>query len=195
MRITFALAVALLAGAANAHSTQWVGTFAAEQPGATGGGSLLLEYDDDANTLLLSASFSGLSGNTTIAHIHCCNAAPLTGTSGVALAGSTTPGGQATLVNFPIGVRAADYAQIMELGVVSSYSATFVTASGGTADGARDRLLANLTSGQAYFNIHTSTFGAGEIRAFVSVVPEPGTWALMAAGLAVVAGLARRRSA
>ncbi len=195
MRITFTLAAALLASVAHAHSTQWVGTFVPEQPGATGSGSLLLEYDDEANTLLLNASFSGLSGNTTIAHIHCCNAVPLTGTSGVALAGSTTPGGQATLVNFPIGVRAADYAQIMDLGAASSYSATFVTASGGTANGARDRLLANLTSGQAYFNIHTSTFGGGEIRAFVTLVPEPGTWALMAAGLAVVAGLARRKRA
>jgi hypothetical protein len=63
-----------------------------------------------------------------------------------------------------------------------------------TAAGAEARLMANLTSGQAYFNIHSSTFGGGEIRAFVTQVPEPGTWAMMALGLAAVAGVARRRA-
>jgi hypothetical protein len=45
---------------------------------------------------------------------------------------------------------------------------------------AEQRLMANLASGNAYFNIHSTTFGGGEIRAFVTAVPEPQTYALMA---------------
>ena len=38
------------------------------------------------------ASFSGLSGTTTVAHIHCCTASPGTGTIGVAVTPVTLPG-------------------------------------------------------------------------------------------------------
>jgi hypothetical protein len=43
--------------------------------------------------------------------------------------------------------------------------------------------------GKAYLNIHTSTFGAGEIRGYFRPVPEPTSLAaLIGAGL-----IARRR--
>ena len=68
-----------------------------------------------------------------------------------------------------------------------------MTASGGTVALAMARLLANIATGQTYFNIHTTTFGGGEIRGFLTV-PEPATLSLMALGL-LGAGFARRRKA
>jgi hypothetical protein len=184
-----AAAAVLLATAAPAmaHIQTWTGSFVPEGSGGrTGSGTLLLEYDHDINTLAITATFAGLSGNTTVAHIHCC-AGFFPATAGVALAGG--PGG--TLINFPAGVRAATYSQNFNLGDPTVYSTTFRNNNGGTANGARDALLAAFDSKNAYFNIHTTTFGGGEIRA--QVVPEPGTWALMALGLAGVGMWARRR--
>jgi len=184
---TFIATTALLlcSAAAQAQLTRFTGTFAPEAPGATGGGTLLLEYDEGAHTLSIDATFQGLSGNTTNAHIHCCTAAPNAGTAGVALAtGGMLPG-------FPLGVQSGNYVRLIDLSQTGNYNAAFVTSSGGTAAGAESRLMANLTSGNAYFNIHSTSFGGGEIRAFVTVVPEPASWALMAFGLAGLAGLGR----
>ncbi|GCL64152.1 CHRD domain-containing protein [Pseudaquabacterium pictum] len=174
-----------VAGAAQAHLTIFEGTFAPEAAGATGSGTLRLEYDELDNTLFIQADWKGLSGTTANAHIHCCTAAPFTGTAGVALAEN------GRLPGFAAGITDA-YTRVIDLSLTTMYGGGFVTASGGTANGARDRLLANLTSGQAYFNIHTSTFGGGEIRAFVTQVPEPQTCAMLIAGLGVLGWAARR---
>ncbi len=54
--------------------------------------------------------------------------------------------------------------------------------------------LPNILAGRSYINFHTTQFGGGEIRGnIVAMVPEPESYALMLAGLAVVAGVARRR--
>jgi len=51
--------------------------------------------------------------------------------------------------------------------------------------------LANILSEHAYINFHTTQFTGGEIRAFLTVVPEPATAALI--GLVPLAILRRRR--
>jgi hypothetical protein len=55
--------------------------------------------------------------------------------------------------------------------------------------------MAGLTPGQdapLYFNFHTVQFGGGAIRGQIVAVPEPGTWALLIAGLAGLLVFRRR---
>jgi hypothetical protein len=193
-----AVPILLAAGAAQAHVTVFNGTFGPEATGATGTGTLTLEYDEDGHTLFINATFAGLSGNTNNAHIHCCTAAPLVGTSGVALGNSAVANNM--LLGFPVGVKSGTYTATVDLTQNTSWGNAFRTSSpavgsfaAGTAGAAEVRLINGLTNKTAYFNIHTSTFGGGEIRAFVTAVPEPSTYALMLLGLAGVVAGARRK--
>jgi hypothetical protein len=186
--IAIAAALALCAaGAAQAHLIDMTGTFAPEANGATGTGSLFLEWDIDGHTLWIDATFSGLSGNTTQSHIHCCTSSPFTGTSGIALA---TNG---NLPGFPLAVKAGHYQKLIDLGLNSSYSPGFLGGAGGTAAAAETKLMDGLMAGKSYMNIHTSTFGGGEIRSFVTVVPEPASYGMMLLGLAGIGSALRRR--
>ena len=112
---------------------------------------------------------------------------PYTGTSGIALA---TNG---NLPGFPLGVKTGHYQALIDLSKTTNYTAGFLGGAGGTAAGAEAKLLDGLMNGKAYMNIHTSTFGGGEIRSFVTVVPEPATYGMMALGLAGLGGVLRRR--
>lgn len=139
-------------------------------------------YDDAAHTLALSISFSGLLGGVTASHIHAATATPFTGTAGVATPTPTFPG-------FPSGVTSGSYSNFFDLTLSSSWNSSYITANGGTTAGAESAFASALAQGRAYWNIHSSTHPSGEIRGFVTPVPEPGTLAL--AGLGVV-GLAAR---
>ena len=178
-RLGLALLLSIgLAASAAATTVTYNLTFGPEATGATGSGSGAVVYDDGAHTLAINVSWSGTSGPSTVAHIHCCVATPGSGTVGIAVSPSTLPG-------FPNGVTSGSYTTLLDLRLTTTYQPAFLTLSGGTASGAEAALKAGMDSGRAYFNIHTSTFPGGEIRAFLTV-PEPAL-----AGLLGVAGLAR----
>jgi hypothetical protein len=72
----------------------------------------------------------------------------------------------------------------------ATYPGAYITANGGTTAGAEAAVFTAFNEGRAYWNIHTDTFGGGEIRAFVTPVPEPSTFALLGLGIAGIAARA-----
>lgn len=150
-----------------------------ESPGI---GTALVDYDDQAHTLRVRATFSDLIGTVTMTHIHGPTAAAGTGTAGVM---TTTP----TFPGFPAGVTSGTYDNTFDLTLASSWNPSFITSSGGTPATAETTFATALAEGKTYFNIHTSVFGGGEIRGFL--VPEPASLSLIA--VAALALLGRRR--
>lgn len=55
-------------------------------------------------------------------------------------------------------------------------------------------LLADMTAGNTYVNVHTEQFPGGEIRGQIQRVSEPATLPVVAAGLLILVSLRRRRS-
>lgn len=154
-----------------------------------GGGFANFEYNTVLHTLQLAVNFGGLVGTTTASHIHAGTAVPGTGTAGVA---TTTP----TFAGFPLGVTSGFYSTTLDLTLASSYNPAFVTANGGTTASAEAALIGFMNSDQAYLNIHTTVFPGGEIRGFITQVPEPSSVALMSVcGGAFAFMLRRRKSA
>ena len=150
----------------------------------SGTGFAQVDFDIVAHQMRVQVSFSGLSGNTTVAHIHGPTAAPGVGTAGVM---TTTP----SFPGFPTGVTFGTYEQLFDTSLASTYRAGFISASGGTVAQAEARLYSSLQAGTAYFNIHSSTFPGGEISGFL-YTPEPASLTSLAIG-AVGLLLARRR--
>jgi hypothetical protein len=150
-------------------------------------GTAIILYDDVAQTLGLTVSFSGLTGTTAVAHVHCCTALPKAGNAGVAVSLPTLPG-------FPVGVSSGTYSTTIDLTDAAVFGSSFLSANGGTPTTAEAALAAGLASERAYFNIHTSIYSGGEIRGFASnAVPEPAMLSLLSLGL--LAGLSLRRRA
>lgn len=186
--MAMAAAALLFTGQAQATTYVFTGALSGDQeapiPVVTPGtGFAKVTIDDLFDTMRVEANFSGLLGTTAAAHVHCC--APPGTNAGVA---TTTP----TFPGFPSGVTSGSYDNTFDMTLASSYNAGFITANGGTVSSAFAALFSGLQAGQAYFNIHTTSFPGGEIRGQLSYVPEPGPWALMIAGFGL-AGMALRR--
>lgn len=157
-----------------------------------GTGFAIVDFDAASHTLRVNETFSGLLGNTTASHIHCCLATPSTGNAGVA---TQVP----TFIGFPLGVSAGAYDNTFNTLLPGTWNPAFITANGGTAAGAEAALAAGLVAGTAYINIHTNLFPAGEIRGFLTQatgnqVPEPGSIALVTIAFGALATSRRKKS-
>lgn len=186
----YSLAFASVGLVAQADTLTYVATLNGpnEPTDSLGTGSATAVYDTTAHTLKLDVMFAGLTGNTTAAHIHAATAEPLKGTAGVA---TQTP----SFSGFPTGVKSGTYSATFDLTLNGSWNATYINNNGGSAAGAEAAFATALAAGKAYLNIHSSSFGGGEIRGFLTQVPEPSSVAFLGLGaIGLIAGLRRQRS-
>lgn len=162
---------------------------------ATGGA--LVTLDTATHRMRVAVQFSGLTANTTAAHIHCCTSPP--NNAGVATAVPAFPG-------FPLGVTSGTYDQTLDMTLASNWNPTFITNNGGAPASAEVALANGLAAGQTYLNVHTSNYPAGEIRGFllpqalplIGNIPTLSQWGLIGLVLLLGAGtvfMLRRRRA
>lgn len=159
----------------------------AESPPNGSPGSSVAAFELDGNILRAEVPFRDLLGDTTMAHIHCCTAASFTGVAPIAI----------PFTDFPLGVSGGLYTQAFDLSDATVYDPAFLSAFGGTAQGASAALIDAINDSTAYLNIHTNRYPAGEIRGFMvaAPIPEPATWGMLGIGLASLGMMARRRRA
>jgi hypothetical protein len=155
-----------------------------------GTGFAILEFNTLTHILHINVTFSGLIGTTTASHIHAPTAVAGAGTAGVA---TQVP----RFVDFPVGVTSGSYDHTFDTSQDSFYNPAFLNANGGTALAAEAVLISSLAAGTAYLNIHTTFAPGGEIRGFLTAVPEPSSVVMMGLGIAGLMGFAghRRRRA
>jgi hypothetical protein len=145
-------------------------------------GFTIVTLDDVLNQLTVDVTWEGLiGGNAGAAHIHCC------------IAMGSNVNVAVPFTGFP-AATGGTYHHVFDLTQLATYNGLFVTNfGGGTVSGAHTALVNGLFAGQAYSNIHDSQFVGGEIRGFLTPVPEPSVWALMIAGFGMAGAALRSR--
>ena len=175
MHLASVAAVTLAASAAQGAIVQYAATLngASESPpnSSPATGSATFDYDTVTNLLTMSVSFSGLvgTGTTTVAHIHADTAVAGTGTAGVAIG----------LTGWTTGLQSGSYTRTFNMMSTATYGSSYLGAHGGTAASATTDLLAAMSNGRAYLNLHSTTNPGGEIRGFIYQVPAPGMLSLV----------------
>ena len=99
---------------------------------------------------------------------------------------TTTP----NFVGFPPGETSGTFNSTYDMTLAASLNPSYVTANGGTVPQAWAALQTAISEQKSYFNVHSSTFGGGENRGFLTPRPESASTTFLFAGLA---GFALRR--
>jgi len=150
----------------NIHAQGYIANLDGAQDGGGGrtGTGQVMMYLTGTTLSFSNGLYSGLSGTVTSAHIH-----------------------------GPAGIGAT-------AGVIFDLVPTFITtgANNGTIAAGNVALsagnAANLANGLLYINIHSTTFGGGEIRGQILPIPEPASAALLLIGVACLAIRSSRKT-
>jgi hypothetical protein len=166
----------VLAAGAQASIVTLTATFDGNQEvpanNSTATGSLTVTIDTATRAWTLAGSWGTLSAPLTVAHVHRA-AAGVNGPVIVGLDGMPLSGGRPAWNLFAIGSTSLN--------------------SGGTLNAPfawPAAELENLLSGRTYFNVHSTAFPSGEIRA--QIIPTPAVAGVM--GLAGLVATRRRRA-
>ena len=153
------VAVLMLSAAVSVHAQIYKVALSGsnEIPAVTPGGSgtAVVVLNSTTHEMRVSANFTGLVGNSTASHIHCCAVQPAN--AGVA---TTTP----AFVGFPIGVTAGAWDNTYNMTLPGTWNAAFITANGGTPANAETAFISGVAAGRSYLNIHSAISPGGELR-------------------------------
>ena len=178
MKLTSFLSLVTLVAGVNLAGAQ---SFISNMDGAQDGGGLrtgsgLVQLYLTGSTLTLSnCSYSGLSGNVTAAHIH----------------GPGAPGVGAGVLYF-LSPPAGFITTGATSGTITAGNLSLVDNPNGSGFTVAQQLT-QLNSGLWYINIHSTTFGGGEIRGQITLVPEPTTATILLLGAGCAGLMFRRR--
>jgi hypothetical protein len=127
---------------------------------SNGSGTVTLDYNSTADDFTYTLSWTDLTGDATMAHIHF---------------GAVGVSGPIIVPFFTSSLSGTDT-------ITGALTQSDVTPAAGISTIAQ--VAAAIEDGNAYVNIHTAEYPAGELRGQLEIAPEPGTSGLLGAALA-----------